>query len=44
MDSPPARPAADQSGESDFTSTYIKVIVVELLIAAALYWLGVHFA
>ena len=30
--------------ETDFTRTYVLVVVVEILVVAALYWFGRHFS
>ena len=38
------RPPDDPGGERDLSATYIKVILVQLAVLAALYWLNVHFA
>ena len=41
---PPSNPAsAPADGEQDLSRTYTLVIVVEVLVISALYWLGAHF-
>jgi len=39
----PQAPAASQPHEADLSRTYILVLIVELIVMAALYWLGRYF-
>ena len=36
--------AAPAAGEQDLSRTYVLVILVEVVVISALYWLGAHFA
>ena len=42
-----AEPGGGASGrerETDFTRTYVLVVLVEILVVAGLYWFGRHFS
>ena len=41
---PPTPAPGDPAAETNMAATYARVLVVELLVIAALYWLSVAFA
>jgi hypothetical protein len=40
----PDRASPGRERETDFTRTYIMVVIVEILVVAGLYWFGRHFS
>jgi hypothetical protein len=40
----PDRALPGQQKETDFTRTYVLVVIIEVVVVAALYWFGRHFS
>ena len=43
MSATPTTPPGATPGDSDLTGTYVRVVIVEVLVIAGLYWLGKYF-
>jgi len=43
MSAIPSNRPESESGDSDLSTTYVLVIIVEIIVIASLYWLGRYF-